>query len=115
MKHTVVALLISGFAFGAIAADASGRFTILSMGTKSCGEVVGDFKDDGRAKLSNSIWVAGYLTAINEYVVQRSNVAAGTDAAAWDLWIYNYCSANPLDSLSQATSALAKELAKRNR
>jgi len=83
------------------------------MGTKSCGEVVANFKEDGLGKMNNSIWVAGYLTAINERVSTRSNVAAGTDPEAWNLWINNYCSASPLESLSSAAAALVVELSKR--
>lgn len=64
--------------------------------------------------MGNSIWVAGYLTAVNERIATRSNVAAGTKPEAWDLWIKNYCAANPLDSLSSATSALTDELSKRH-
>lgn len=114
MKRSIAVLLLSGtVAWPCSAVDKNGKFTILSMGTKSCGEYVADFKQDGHAKLSNSVWVAGYLTAINERVASRSNVAAGTDPEAWNLWINNYCVANPLESLSSATSALADELSKR--
>ncbi len=107
-----VLVLIAAPSFGA---DSSGKFTVLSMGTKSCGEVVADFKEDGRGKFNNSNWVAGYITAVNEHVVSSSNVAAGTDPAAWDLWINNYCTAKPLESLSSATTALVKELSKRRK
>jgi len=98
-----------------VAAEKNGRYTILSMGTKSCGEVVADFKEDGRAKQSNSIWIAGYLTAINERVSTRSNITAGTDPEAWSLWVNNYCSANPLESLASSTTQLVFELSKRPR
>ena len=107
-----VALLVAS-TLPCFAADKNGKFTILSMGTKSCGEVVAQFKEDGQSKLVNSIWVAGYLTAINERVANRSNIAAGTDPEAWNLWINNYCTANPLESLSSATTALVLELSKR--
>ena len=95
------------------AIEKDGRFTILSMGTKSCGDVVKDFKEDGRGKMDNSIWVAGYLTAINERVAKRSNVASGTDPESWDLWINNYCAARPLETLSSAATSLVAELSKR--
>lgn len=95
------------------ALDSKGNFTILSLGTKSCGEFVANFNAGGQLKLNNSIWVAGYLTAVNEYVAKVSNIARGTDPEAWDLWIFNYCSAKPLESLGAATSALAAELKKR--
>ena len=114
MKRCALIFFFAGlFSSACLATDKSGKFTILSMGTKSCGETVADFKEDGRGKLTNSIWVAGYLTAINEHVAKRSNIAAGTDPEAWNLWINNYCTANPLDSLSSATSALVAEMSKR--
>lgn len=111
--HLVLTLVFLAIVTPSFGSDSSGKFTILSMGTKSCGEVVSDFKEDGRGKLSNSIWVAGYITAINERLVSKSNIAAGTDPAAWDLWINNYCLTSPLETLSKATSALVDELSKR--
>ena len=113
--HLVLILISLLIASPSFSADPSGKFTILSMGTKSCGGVVSDFKEDSRGKLSNSIWIAGYLTAINEHVVSKSNIAVGTEPAAWDLWINNYCMANPLDTLSAAAAALVDELSKRRR
>lgn len=97
------------------AADPSGRFNVLSMGAKTCGEVVSDFQKDGVGKLTNSVWVGGYLTAINSEVYSGFDVAKGTDPAARDLWIFNYCSKNPLDSLYRATDALVVELRARAR
>lgn len=114
LRHFPV-LLTALIAVSSDAAEKSGKYTILSMGTKSCGEVVADFKADGRDKLNNSIWVAGYLTAINERVASRSNVAAGTDPEAWSLWIHNYCTANPLESLASAATELVAALSARSR
>ncbi len=91
-------------------ADSNGAFTVLSLGTKSCGTVVSDFNKGDWGKLTNSIWVAGYLTAINEHTFRGKNVAGSTDPDSWDLWIYNYCSQNPLDNLYKAASALYMEL-----
>lgn len=115
MNFRLTTLLITAvLSFPCLAADKSGKFAILSTGTKSCGVVVSDFKAaDDYGKFINSVWVAGYLSAINERVVTRSNIAASTDSEAWNLWIYNYCSANPLESLSSATSSMVGELSKR--
>lgn len=96
-----------------VARDVNGEFSILSMGTKSCGKVVSDYNENGYSKLADSVWVAGYLTAYNEYMIGRKNIATETDTAAWDLWIHNYCTANPLDNLAGAASALVTELLKR--
>lgn len=115
MQSSIITSLLGlFFAFSTFAADKNGRYAVLSFGTKSCGEVVIDFKENGRGKITNSIWVAGYITAINERVANRSNIAAGTEPEAWNLWINNYCSANPLESLASSTNALIGELTKRN-
>jgi hypothetical protein len=97
------------------AASPEGRYTQLSMGTKSCAQVFDDFEHDARAKLSNSIWVAGYLTAYNRHVADTSDVSRGTEPKAWDLWIANYCKAHPLESLAEATEALTQEFVRRNK
>jgi hypothetical protein len=97
----------------AFAADPKGNFTVISLGTKTCGQVVADFDKDDWGKLSNSVWVGGYLTAINSEVFVGADVAKGTDPAARDLWIYNYCKTNPLNNLYRATDALVTELSRR--
>lgn len=97
------------------AADPTGNFNVLGMGTKSCGDVVSDHQRNDWGKLTNSIWVGGFLTAINAEVHQGFDVAQGTNPAARDLWIFNYCSKNPLDSLYRATAALVVELEARKR
>lgn len=114
MKLAAMALIATCATFPCFAADKNGTYTILSMGTKSCGEVVSDFKSDARQNLLNSVWVAGFITAVNAYVATRPNVAAGVDTASRDLWVHNYCSANPLENLGNAAVALATELSKRH-
>ena len=113
LSRYFLVLFAAALAFPSLASGKAVNFTVFSMGTKSCGNVVTDFKENDVGKLTNSIWVAGYITAINERVYKGSNVAAGTNPAAWDLWINNYCSANPLETLSSATTALVVELSKR--
>lgn len=112
LQHAAVALYIAGVA-PCFAAE-KGGFTVLGVGTKSCGTVVADFKEGGIRKVINTAWVTGYLTAVNERVDNnRSNIAAGTNPDAWELWINNYCNANPLHDLHLATQTLVAELAKR--
>lgn len=114
MRMIVVLLICLSTSSLAFAVDAGGKFTVLSLGTNSCGDVVEANKKARTEKLHNSIWVAGYLTAINERVSSKSNIAAGTNPAAWDLWIFNYCSSSPLQNLHDATAALVKELSKKS-
>jgi hypothetical protein len=109
----VLACLVS--LSSAFAADSQGKFIVLSLGTKSCGQVVTDFEKNDWGKLTNSVWVGGYLTAINSEVFKGEDVAKGTDPAARDLWVYNYCKSNPLESLYRATDALVSELIRRAR
>tara|TARA_R110002049_G_scaffold252663_2_gene427872 strand:+ start:663 stop:1028 length:366 start_codon:yes stop_codon:yes gene_type:complete len=101
--------------FSASAADAEAKFTVLSFGAKSCGVVVSDFEKNEWQKLLNSGWVGGFLTAINAVIDQGGDIAKGTDPAGRDLWIYNYCKANPLHTLYNATDALTIELLSRTR
>lgn len=113
LNHLLVSLTLGLFVTSALAADSMGNFTVISLGTKTCGQVVSDFEKGDWGKLSNSIWVGGYLTAINSEVFSGADVAKGTDPAARDLWIYNYCKANPLNSLYRATDDLVTELTRR--
>lgn len=117
-NHVKLAFVLAAISVAmshARAADADGNFTVLSVGTKSCGTIVSDFNKDDWPKLINSVWVGGFITAINSEAHNGKNVAEGIDASARDLWIYNYCKSNPLDSLFRATDALLGELRKRAR
>lgn len=114
LRTLALILLLALFRY-ATAADAKGNFVVISFGTVSCGQVVSDFDTNERQKLLNSVWVGGYLTAINQNVFAGADIAKGTDPAARDLWIYNYCKANPLDNLHQAANALVLELSRRTK
>jgi hypothetical protein len=63
-------------------------------------------------------WVSGYINGFNQY---RSSVDETTKSALgkdrdWEfieLWLENYCRANPAEYLGAATKALVEELIKR--
>ena len=99
----------------ATGADKSGRYNIMGQGTVSCGTVVSEFDIDDSGKLAQIAWIQGYLSAINQEVYPGKDVAANTDAESRQLWIYNYCKTNPLDTLHAATRALIREFKLRNR
>jgi hypothetical protein len=108
MKVLIASLLLSvSVPFAAHAADAQGRLNVHSMGVKSCDKVVADYDSEaGVAKLLNSVWVAGYLTAINSDVFDGFDVVHGMDAAGRDEWLYRYCRANPGHTLYHAAAAM---------
>lgn len=60
-------------------------------------------------------WLLGFITALNWSEPQRRDLLAGADAEGAMLWVENYCRAQPLDTFFDATVALQRELAGRNR
>lgn len=94
-------------------ADETGRLNVLSMGTKTCNQVVEEAGRGGINPLMNSVWVGGYLTALNSEVYAGFDVAAGTDLEMRDRWILDYCARNPAVTLYHATDALSTYLRRR--
>ncbi|RWB27531.1 MAG: hypothetical protein EOQ43_26905 [Mesorhizobium sp.] len=88
------------------------EYTVLGAGNQSCGSWV---KKTTTRNFSLS-WVLGFITAMNatEAIVtgKDPNVTEGTDANGVELWITNYCSANPLKTVSDATMRLYVALEK---
>lgn len=99
----------------ALAADSSGRFTIIGHGSSSCGTVVAAFERNSAEKYVHASWVNGYISAINEQVFNGKDLADGTDVEARSRWLYNYCKERPLEVLHTATQALVTELMRRPR
>ncbi len=115
MHKYIIAGAMVVWATSTIAADDAGIFTIMGSGTKSCGTIAKDHEEDRWSKVIDSAWVNGYITSYNNYEHTGEDVAKGIDAAAIDLWIYNYCKENPLDNLHDATRELVNEFVKRQR
>lgn len=59
---------------------------------------------------SMSGWVAGYLTAYNQFTPDTYNILGNSDLIGVLLWIKNYCEKNPLDSAAAALKNLTPEL-----
>tara|TARA_R110002049_G_C8895637_1_gene541129 strand:+ start:320 stop:673 length:354 start_codon:yes stop_codon:yes gene_type:complete len=110
MKISTVSLLLAlALPFSVQAIDDEGRLNVHSMGVKPCAKVIDDFQSDGSvAKLLNSVWVAGYLTAINSDVYDGFDVVDGMNAAERDEWLYRYCDKNPEHILYNAASAMVE-------
>ncbi len=101
----IIALTLPVVGFSA---DSQGKFITLGHGANSCGKVVQAYQKDDF--LFYGSWVNGYLTAINQFLYSGQDIMKGVDIAGRDLWIYNYCSKNPLNTLRDATTALYREL-----
>jgi hypothetical protein len=115
VRLIIISVLLLGGQPPSIAADASGRFTILGHGNISCGSMVAAYEKDDLGRVVHTTWVSGYLTAINEKAHIGKDITNGSDVEAWSMWIYNYCKSNPLDTLHKATTKLVDELRLRSR
>jgi hypothetical protein len=92
-------------------------YAIHGAGTQSCGTWTSSRSahDILEAPLEN--WVEGFITGINftRQIRGYSDLLAGTDQNGAFAWVDNYCSAHPLDNVSDATANLVTELTKRQR
>lgn len=95
---------------GVEARDAENNYVIYGLGGVSCGQWL-HFRE-AKNDMALASWVLGYITAINT-MPGHMDIAGGTDADGMLAWIDKYCSENPLDSVSAATSSLVSDLYKR--
>ncbi|MFC1776761.1 hypothetical protein ACFL3I_05380 [Pseudomonadota bacterium] len=91
-------------------------YTVRGAGGKSCGKYVSE-KQEGSVLHSISLnWVLGFITGVNvtqEVAGRRANLGASFDTESIELWLENYCRANPLEDLVTATIDLSLELMKK--
>lgn len=80
--------------------------TILGTGTASCGR----FIQQRNEYVFFTVWVEGYITAVNIITPDTGNILGNTDIYGAMSWIENYCKNNPLKDFSLAVYYLVKEL-----
>jgi len=85
------------------------------IGTLSCGQYVKTTRTGTRYQRENlksrfSAWLSGYFTALS--VEQDKDLRHGKDIDALNLWVDNYCKANPLKNYYFAVKSLMLELNK---
>ena len=112
MKRTILAalvgVLVSGSAWGL---DSKGGYQILGAGAKSCG-----YWTENRKGAANVLtyqgraWVSGFLTAHNFLIPGAYDITKGVGNEGLFAWIDNYCSQNPLKSISYAAAVLVRQL-----
>ena len=96
-------------------------YTLLGEGNQSCGQYVLDTEkasapfDENDVfsflpSQTNGAWVQGFISGYN--MATSKDVGKGIDTPAIDLWLLNYCKANPLKYIDEAATALITELDK---
>ena len=111
MKYVcAIALIIFCGATNQAVAVNPGQFMSYGSGAASCGKWLASSHDSGdRNRKLN--WVLGWLSAAGYYDVLGSLKETDSDAIA--AWVDNYCRDKPLDTISNAASALVRTLAVR--
>jgi hypothetical protein len=91
------------------AADKDGRYQMLGLGARSCGQWTADKHPSNvqdRLYFGDASWLLGYITAFNLLRWHGGNVASETDAVGMAAWVDNYCAANPTKDIATAADAL---------
>lgn len=113
----LVALVLAALVaptFGSGAADDRGSSFVYGIGSSSCGTFVnavnksGSYAEDDRHAMMS--WAQGYLTHYNRVTPNVYDITSSRDAAAIQLWLFNYCQQHPLAQFGTAVDALIIEL-----
>ena len=78
------------------------------LGGPSCGQWVKERGPNNRASPYNLGWLLGFVSGIA--ATAQEDVLEQTDNKSVELWIDNYCRANPLKSVAEGADALISEL-----
>lgn len=100
---------------GSMSAEAL-EWRLIGFGVSSCGKWVSS-AEDPMLRLGYLSWVLGYVSAVNATEARQQRLRLDqalrrTDGDALEIWIANYCQANPLKQLSEGADALIRELMK---
>ena len=105
-------ILVLGLTASLGSANAAGSFTLLGVGTQSCGAWVqaregrGHFPAAKQAAMLT--WAQGFLSAA--VVVTGRDILRDLDPAAMKTWLDNYCQKHPIRSVWQALGVLVSQL-----
>ena len=89
------------------------RTNVWIKSLRSCGNWVEQRKTDDINLVGTRSWLLGFLSGLA--VGFNKDFLEGIDDDQIDLWMDNYCKANPLKSLSTAGQYLATELIKQKK
>jgi hypothetical protein len=96
---TSMAVLLLGVSF-----SASG---VTIRGTPSCGKWVEDRAQKGWGAINSQSWVLGFLSGVA--AATEKEIIKGIDNPSIFLWIDNFCKANPLKDVADASHELVLE------
>jgi len=89
------------------------EYAVEGAGVKSCEAYMADRQQNDSMQFVDLNWVKGFITGVNYLHAETKGnpqLGAGLDMDALTLWIDNYCSDNPLATLSDASAALVDQL-----
>lgn len=95
------------------AADDSGGFRAFGAGLLSCQRWLDDRRESNPSAAQSEMWVAGYLTAYNEFVHRNRDITHPYDGAYVLKWLDDYCRKRPENELVVATRELLVVLRRR--
>tara|TARA_R110000868_G_scaffold196613_3_gene442583 strand:+ start:637 stop:978 length:342 start_codon:yes stop_codon:yes gene_type:complete len=110
MKRIIIAALLTCLVTPALAAGAQGQYNVKGIGNYSCGKWTAERKDKSLKGTTYVTWITGYLTSYNNFTPGVVDISKGTDVAGLSAWVDNYCGANPLNDIADASNALVQHL-----
>ncbi|HUJ03106.1 MAG TPA: hypothetical protein VLW75_05680 [Rhizomicrobium sp.] len=84
--------------------------TVYGPGTTKCHLWKSDQEVGGGPAYMEKIWVLGFLTAYNNYMVHDRPGLSTEDTPVFFKWIDDYCAENPDETLAVATAKLIEHL-----
>jgi hypothetical protein len=84
-----------------------------TLATPSCGQWVQQRNPDGRTAEVYRFWLLGYVSGLA--VASGTDKLKSTDSASIELWMDNYCRANPLKYVDEGGTVLFNELGEKTK
>ena len=102
---------VAAFALVLVVCNTAKATTIQGHGTQSCGVWIEEHRKASTMSLGQDTWLTGFLTGYNFYGPQpNGDILRGTDIRGAVAWMTNYCTANSLETIADASNELIKTL-----
>lgn len=110
MKAWIAAALLAVIFVPNAVADERSGITIYGPGTTQCRLWTSDQGGGGGPAYMEKIWVLGFMSAYNNYMVRNKPGLTSDETTTFFTWINDYCDGHPLDTLAVATAKLVEHL-----